>query len=141
MKFQFQSAWFLTHFLSTKTGNCLAIKNLVDCPQADVINNVVYWEHTKSKQKKRDGKFWAQQRNEERCFSSCQEYGAKKTFWVPVWNQTSDLRIPWSDALTLSHRDSTVSEAYYKVHMICILHTAGISNVNSIIFVNRIRKW
>ena len=31
-------------------------------------------------------------------------------------------------------------EVYYKVHMTHILHTAGISNVNSIIFVNRIRK-
>ena len=31
-------------------------------------------------------------------------------------------------------------KVYYKVHMTHILHTAGISNVNSIIFVNRIRK-
>ena len=31
-------------------------------------------------------------------------------------------------------------EVYYKVHMTHILHTAGIRNVNSIIFVNRIRK-
>ena len=31
-------------------------------------------------------------------------------------------------------------EVYYKVHMTHILHTAGISNVNSIIFVNIIRK-
>ena len=30
-------------------------------------------------------------------------------------------------------------DVYYKVHMTHILHTAGISNVNSIIFVNRIR--
>ena len=34
----------------------------------------------------------------------------------PMRNRTSDLRIPHSDALPLSHRDSTVSEAYYKVH-------------------------
>ena len=99
----------------------------------------MYWEHTKSKQKKRDGKFWARQRNGERCFSSCQEYGAKKKFWVPMRNQTSDLRIPQSNALPLSHRDCG-DEVYYKVHMTHILHTAGIRNVNSIIFVNRIRK-
>ena len=29
-------------------------------------------------------------------------------------NRTSDLRIPLSDALPLSHRDSAVSEAYYE---------------------------
>ena len=28
-------------------------------------------------------------------------------------NRTSDLRIPRSDALPLSHRDSTVSEVYF----------------------------
>ena len=140
MKFQFQSAWFLTHFLSTKTGNCLAIKNLVDCPQADVINNVVYWEHTKSKQNKRDGKFWARQRNGERCFSSCQEYGAKKKFWVPMRNQTSDLRIPRFDAPPLSHWDSTVSEVFYEVHMKRVLHTARISNVDSVMFVDRNKR-
>ena len=28
-------------------------------------------------------------------------------------NRTSDLRIPRSDALALSHRDSTVTEVYY----------------------------
>ena len=30
-------------------------------------------------------------------------------------NRTSNLRIPRSDALPLSHRDSAVSEAYYEV--------------------------
>ena len=49
----------------------------------------------------------------------------------------SDLR---SDALPLSHRDSTVSEVYYEVHMTRVLHTARISNVDSVMFVNRIRK-
>ena len=38
--------------------------------------------------------------------------------------RTSDLR---SDALLLSHRDSTVSEVYYEVHMTRVLHTARIS--------------
>ena len=49
----------------------------------------------------------------------------------------SDLR---SDALPLSHRDSTVSEVYYEVHMTRVLHTARISNVDSVMFVNRIKK-
>ena len=47
-------------------------------------------------------------------------------------NQTSDLRIPRSDALPLSHRDSTVSEVYYEVHMKRVLHTARIGNVESV---------
>ena len=55
-------------------------------------------------------------------------------------NQTSDLRIPRSDALPLSHRDSTVSEVYYKVHMTRVLHTARISNVESVMFVDRNKR-
>ena len=39
-------------------------------------------------------------------------------------NRTSDLRIPRSDALPLSHRDSTVKEAYYEVHMTRVLLAA-----------------
>ena len=46
-------------------------------------------------------------------FSSCHERGTKKKFWVPMRNRTSDLWIPHSDALSLSHRDSTVSKVYY----------------------------
>ena len=49
-------------------------------------------------------------------------------------NQTSDLRIPRFDALPLSHRDSTVSEVFYEVH------TARISNVDSVMFVKEIKK-
>ena len=52
-------------------------------------------------------------------------------------NRTSDLRIPRSDALSLSYRDSTVSEVCYEVHMTRALHTARISNVDSVMFVNR----
>ena len=52
-------------------------------------------------------------------------------------NRTSDLRIPCSDALPLNHRDSTVSEVYYKLHRTRVLHTARISNVDSVMFVNR----
>ena len=49
-------------------------------------------------------------------------------------NRASDLRIPRSDAL--SHRDSTVSEVYYEIHMTRFLHTARISNVDSVLFVD-----
>ena len=55
-------------------------------------------------------------------------------------NRTSDLQIPSSDALPLSHRDSMVSEVYYKVHMTCVQHTARISNVDSVMFVDRNKR-
>ena len=55
-------------------------------------------------------------------------------------NRTSGLRIPWSDALSVSPRDSTVSKVYFEVHMTCFLHTTGISDVDSIMFVNGIRE-
>ena len=51
-------------------------------------------------------------------------------------NRVSDRRIPHSDALPLSYRDSTVSEVYYEVHMRRVLHTARISNFD----LNRIRE-
>ena len=51
-------------------------------------------------------------------------------------NQTSD---PIGfDALPLSHRDSTVSEVYYKVHMTRVLDTARMNNVDSVMFVGQI---
>ena len=46
----------------------------------------------------------------------------------------SDLR---SDVLALSLRDSSVSEVYYEVHMTRVLHTARISNVDSVMFLDR----
>ena len=49
-------------------------------------------------------------------------------------NRTSDLQIPHSDALPLSHRDSSVSKVYYEVRMTRVLHTARISNVDSVMF-------
>ena len=56
-------------------------------------------------------------------------------------NQTSDLQILHSDALPLSHRDSMVSEVYYKVHMTHVLHIARISKyVDSIMFVDRNKR-
>ena len=55
-------------------------------------------------------------------------------------NRTSNLRIPRSDALPLSHRDFKASAVYYEVHMTHVLHTARISNVDNVMFVNRIRS-
>ena len=55
-------------------------------------------------------------------------------------NQISDLWILCSNALPLSHRDSTVSKVYYEVHTTHVLQTALSSNVDSIMFVNRIRE-
>ena len=52
-------------------------------------------------------------------------------------NRTSDLRILLSDALRLSYRDSMVSEVSYEVHMIRVLHTVRISNVNRVMFLDR----
>ena len=57
-------------------------------------------------------------------------------------HKESNLRL-WilcSDALPLSHRDSTVSKVYYKVRMTRVQHTARISNVNSIMFVDRNKR-
>ena len=51
-------------------------------------------------------------------------------------NRASDRRIPRSDALPLSHRDSTVSEVYYEVHMTRVLHTVRINYFD----LNRIRE-
>ena len=65
-------------------------------------------------------------------FASYHERGLKKRFWVPVRNRTSDLRIPRFGALSLSHRDSTVSKVYYDVHMTRVLCTARISDVDSV---------
>ena len=50
-------------------------------------------------------------------------------------NQTSNLQILCSDAQTLSHKHSMLSVTYDKVHMTCVLHTAGIINVDSIMSV------
>ena len=55
-------------------------------------------------------------------------------------HEESNLRNPRSVALPLTHRDSTVSVVYYEVHMTRVLHTARISNVDSAVFVSRIRE-
>ena len=41
--------------------------------------------------------------------------GQRKKF--PMRNRTSNLRIPRSDALPLSHRDSMVSNSLYEAHI------------------------
>ena len=45
-----------------------------------------------------------------------------------------------SDTLPLSHRDSSVNEVYYEVYMTRVLHTARISNVDSVMFLDRNSK-
>ena len=65
----------------------------------------------------------------------------KEKTLTPMRNWTSDLWIPSrSDALPLSHSNFTVSEVYYKVHMTCVPCTATINDVNSVMFVNKIRE-
>ena len=64
------------------------------------------------------------------------QVGALTAAKIPMRNRTSDLRILHSNALPLSHRDSTVSEVSYEVHMTRVLHTARISNVDSLMFVD-----
>ena len=52
-------------------------------------------------------------------------------------DRTSDLRIPRSDALPLSHEDSTVMS---EIRLTRVLHTARISNGDSVMFVDRMRE-
>ena len=44
------------------------------------------------------------------------------------------------DALPLSHKDFMVSEVYYEVRKTRVSHTAKITNVDSFLFVNRMRQ-
>ena len=62
--------------------------------------------------------------------------GQRKNSESGMRNRTSNLRIPRLDTLPLSHEDSMVSDIYYEVHMTRVLHTAGISNVDSVTFEN-----
>ena len=95
------------------------------------VNSIVFVDRNK-----RDGKFWAQLRNRERCFFILSGGWDKEKFWVLMKNQTSHLWILHSDALPLSYRDSTESKVYYEVHVTCVLHAARISNVDSEMFVD-----
>ena len=42
-----------------------------------------------------------------------------------------------SNALPLSHKDSSVIRVYYEVLMTCVPHMARINNVNSVMFFDR----
>ena len=55
-------------------------------------------------------------------------------------HEESNLRPSDSDALPLSHRDSTVCEVCYEVHLTRVLHTARISNVESVMFEDRNKR-
>ena len=96
------------------------------------VNSIMFVDRNK-----RDGKFWAQLRNRERCFFILSGGWDKEKFWVLMKNQTSHLWILHSGALPLSYRDSTESKVYYEVHVTCVLHAARISNVVSEMFVDR----
>ena len=56
-------------------------------------------------------------------------------------NRTSDPQIPYFDALSPSHRVSTMSEVYYEVHITRVLHTARISNVDSVMFCEQNKNY
>ena len=75
-------------------------------------------------------------------------------FFVLSWVWEKEKNLSTHEELNLRPSDSVfhfsstepqrmVSEVYYKVHMTCFQHTARISNVNSVKFVNRIKdtKW
>ena len=64
-------------------------------------------------------------------FSSSHELGTKKKFWVPTRNRTSDLRCSTAEPQRLYGE---------RGHITRVLHTARISNVDSVTFVNRIRE-
>ena len=64
----------------------------------------------------------------------------KEQILYPHEESNSDFRIPRSNALPLSHRDSMVSEVYYEVHMTRVLHTTRISNVDSVMFVDSLSR-
>ena len=55
-------------------------------------------------------------------------------------HEESNLRPSDSDALLLNHKDSLVSEVYFKVNTTFVLYTARMSNVDSVTFVNRMKK-
>ena len=46
----------------------------------------------------------------------------KEKFQVPTRNRTTELRIPRSDALPLSHRDSMVSKAQHVIYTLFVEH-------------------
>ena len=77
---------------------------------------------------------------EKDVFLSCHESGTRKNSESPWGIEPQTFGILSSNALPLSHRDSAVSEVCYEVHMTHVLHTTRISNVNSIVFVDRNKR-
>ena len=102
--------------------------------EANINLGVISWSTTKF------SKLTSKELEKDVFFCLVMSVGQRKKFWVPMKNQTSDLRILHSNALPLSHTDSMVSKVYYKVHVTRVLHTAGISNVDSIVFVDRNKR-
>ena len=109
-------------------------------PKLERLTSFSLDKNKKFKYNNRDGKLWARERYRGRCFSFCHERRTKKKIWFLMRNRTSDRRIPRSDALPLSHRDLTACEIYYEIHMLRVPHTARVSHVDSVMFVNRLRK-
>ena len=58
----------------------------------------------------------------------------QKYFLSPMSNRTSEHRIPRSNALPLSHRDSTVSEVHYEVYQVflSVLKTYHLNSAGSL---------
>ena len=70
---------------------------------------------------------------------SYNKYGLEKDVFRLVTSMGRRKKIlspHWESPQTFG--DSTVSDFYYEVHMTRVLHTAGISNVDSVMFVDRI---
>ena len=69
-------------------------------------------------------------------FHLVNEHGTKKVLSPHEESslRPSDLR---SNALPLSHKDSLVSGVYYEVLLTLVLHTARISNVDSVMFLTQ----
>ena len=71
----------------------------------------------------------------KRYFWSCHKRRKKKYSESPQGIEPQSI-----DALPLSHKDSMVSEVYYEVRKTRVSHTAKITNVDSVLFVNRMRE-
>ena len=74
----------------------------------------------------------------ERCFFRLVTSVGQRKILSP--HQESNLRTLRSDGLPLSHKDSTVSDVFYEVHMTRVLQTARISNVDSVISLMKKRS-
>ena len=102
--------------------------------EANINLRVISWSTTKF------SKLTSKELEKDVFFLSCHECGTKKKFWVTMRNQTSDLWILHSNALPLSHTDSMVNKVDYEVHKTRVLHTARISNVVCVMFVDRNKR-